>query len=236
MLNTNWIALELHDGLMQWVIGARMHVASMLAAMKENQSIDDLEGKLSQIDVYLRQASEEGRQLIRFIEAVTGGQTERGGSIDSASVHEHSHESGAIDVPTVIASTVELMARKTHNGLPVIEYVPPNMAWPAMSAQRSWPIVRIVQQAAINAMRHSQASRVVVELATEVTADGSHAWIASVTDDGTGFDPSADFPGHFGLKSMRQRARENRLQLSIESSTAPNKHGTRVVLRFADEC
>ncbi len=38
-----------------------------------------------------------------------------------------------------------------------------------------------------------------------------------VTDDGHGFDPDAEFPGHFGLKSMRQRARQQGIGLTIDS-------------------
>ena len=37
MTQPRWIAYELHDGLMQWVIGARMHMAALVAADFETQ-------------------------------------------------------------------------------------------------------------------------------------------------------------------------------------------------------
>jgi signal transduction histidine kinase len=46
-----------------------------------------------------------------------------------------------------------------------------------------------------------------------------------VADDGRGFDPRRDFPGHLGLQSMRERAVAVGGTLEIES--APG-NGTRV--------
>jgi signal transduction histidine kinase len=39
-----------------------------------------------------------------------------------------------------------------------------------------------------------------------------------IADDGVGFDPSADFPGHLGLRSMRERAARIGGQIEIESA------------------
>jgi signal transduction histidine kinase len=46
-----------------------------------------------------------------------------------------------------------------------------------------------------------------------------------VRDDGIGFDPQADFPGHLGLRSMRERAQSVGGTLDIAS--APDS-GTRI--------
>jgi signal transduction histidine kinase len=46
-----------------------------------------------------------------------------------------------------------------------------------------------------------------------------------VSDDGTGFDAKGDFPGHLGLRSMRERASQLGGALRVES--APDD-GTRV--------
>jgi signal transduction histidine kinase len=40
----------------------------------------------------------------------------------------------------------------------------------------------------------------------------------TVADDGAGFDPDGDFPGHLGLRSMRERADRAAATLSIESA------------------
>ena len=46
-----------------------------------------------------------------------------------------------------------------------------------------------------------------------------------MSDDGAGFDPSAEFPGHLGMRSMRERAKRLGGALQIESAPA---RGTRV--------
>jgi signal transduction histidine kinase len=62
-------------------------------------------------------------------------------------------------------------------------------------------LLRVVREAFANAVRHGQASRVVV--GTEATeAGGVRLW---VVDDGCGFDPDAGPGGGFGLRSMDER-------------------------------
>jgi len=57
--------------------------------------------------------------------------------------------------------------------------------------------------------------------------DGSVA--LEVRDDGSGFDPSGSFPGHLGLRSMRERA--VRLGGTLEIESAPGA-GTLVLTRI----
>ena len=75
-------------------------------------------------------------------------------------------------------------------------------------------VFRIVQEALQNALKHSQAARLDVELAM---LDGRV--IATVRDDGIGFDPEAAKrrSGRLGLTSMEERARELGGTLEIES-------------------
>ena len=201
MPEPRWIAYELHDGLLQWVIGARMHMAALVAAMKEQRPVDDLEGSLSQVLAYLNQATEDGRQLIRFIEGLD--------------------ESETVDVVAVLATTCEILTRKTPEGKPELAFAPPSPDWPQLQPDKAWPIVRIVQQAVFNALRHSGAERVKVQLGRR-----EERLIVEINDNGTGFDPTAEFPGHFGLRTMRQRAREAGMELNIDSGN----HGTTVTL------
>jgi signal transduction histidine kinase len=83
-------------------------------------------------------------------------------------------------------------------------------------------LFRIAQEAVMNAARHASATRVAVAIAER---DGRV--ILTVRDDGVGFD--LDAPGtdadHWGLKSMRERARAIGGMLHVES--APGA-GTRV--------
>lgn len=50
---------------------------------------------------------------------------------------------------------------------------------------------------------------------------GSERMTLEVSDDGAGFDAGGDFPGHLGLRSMRERAA--RLGGTLEVETAPGK-------------
>ncbi len=194
MPEPRWIAYELHDGLMQWVIGARMHMAGLVAAMKEGRPIDDLEGTLTQVLSYLNQATEDGRQLIRFIEGLDERET--------------------VDVVAVLETTCEILTRKARDGKPRLEFYGPAEPWPELEPEKAWPIVRITQQAVFNAIRHSGAESVKICLRT-----AANQLVIEVQDDGTGFDPDASYPGHFGLRTMRQRAQEAGIALQISSGS-----------------
>jgi signal transduction histidine kinase len=86
-------------------------------------------------------------------------------------------------------------------------------------------IVRIVREAAANAVRHAHASRIVVRL--EWAASGG--LVIEITDDGTGFDVAARAAaeGHFGIRGMQERARRIGGELTIESHPGS---GTTVML------
>jgi len=61
-------------------------------------------------------------------------------------------------------------------------------------------LFRVVQEGLHNTVKHAHASNVEVALAmrdAEIALD--------IKDDGVGFDTSGSFPGHIGLKSMRER-------------------------------
>ena len=49
-----------------------------------------------------------------------------------------------------------------------------------------------------------------------------------IADDGVGFDPNGPFPGHLGLRSMRERALAVGGSLEVISSRG---QGTRIVVR-----
>ncbi len=83
---------------------------------------------------------------------------------------------------------------------------------------------RIAQEAMNNVVKHAEASKV------RLTLECSAAEILlMVEDDGQGFNPDGDFPGHLGLRSMSERIEKLGGNLSIESS--PGK-GTRVSARL----
>jgi signal transduction histidine kinase len=70
----------------------------------------------------------------------------------------------------------------------------------------------IGREALGNVVKHAQATtaRITVE------ERPGHV-LVEIRDDGLGFEPDIDHPGHFGLESMRSRAAEIGAQLSITS-------------------
>jgi len=87
-------------------------------------------------------------------------------------------------------------------------------------------LFRLVQEAAVNAVRHSEAECIRVEV------EAGDEWVmVAVRDDGAGFDPgSAAGPetGHFGLYSMKSRVGMLKGTMDIESSAA----GTSILVRI----
>ena len=81
-------------------------------------------------------------------------------------------------------------------------------------------LYRIAQEALHNIVKHAHASSVRIRMRCSpenVTLD--------VSDDGIGFEPEGDFPGHLGLHSMRERTERLGGTLAVES--APGK-GTQI--------
>lgn len=74
-----------------------------------------------------------------------------------------------------------------------------------------------------NAVKHAQATRISLHL----QAQGGIITM-EVHDDGLGFDPQGEYPGHLGLHSMQERAAQIGAVLEIESVP---EHGTRVQVR-----
>ena len=94
---------------------------------------------------------------------------------------------------------------------------------PQVSGGAKLALYRIAQEALSNAGRHARASGVTVAL-VPVGA----GYELSVEDDGRGFVPD-DKPGHVGLRTMRERAREHGWELQL---TAPPGGGSRVTVAF----
>jgi len=91
-------------------------------------------------------------------------------------------------------------------------------------------LLRVVQEALTNVRKHAGASVVRIALRD---VDGTP--VLSVTDDGSGFDPTsvvASLTGGFGLRSMRERV--ELLGGTLDVHTAPGD-GTRIVARLRPE-
>jgi PAS domain S-box-containing protein len=74
-------------------------------------------------------------------------------------------------------------------------------------------IYRITQEALQNAVKHARSNQITVNLHQE-----SGCLKLEVSDNGIGFNPQAVFPGHLGLRSMRERAANLGGSLEITST------------------
>jgi signal transduction histidine kinase len=92
-------------------------------------------------------------------------------------------------------------------------------------------VLRIVQEALVNTVRHAGAGRVVVRTGRCAGEDGRAGLVIAVEDDGRGIDPArVGRPGSRGLRHMRQRAERLAGSLRIEAADPESGAGTRVEL------
>jgi PAS domain S-box-containing protein len=85
-------------------------------------------------------------------------------------------------------------------------------------------LYRIAQETLHNTTKHAHAQRVTLSLRHD-----PEGIVLEVTDDGVGFDPDGSFPGHLGLRSMRERASHHGAAIEILSALGEGTR-TRVTL------
>jgi PAS domain S-box-containing protein len=84
---------------------------------------------------------------------------------------------------------------------------------PTLPFETKEALYRIAQEALNNTVKHARATEVAIRLGDyegEITLE--------VQDNGLGFDPGREFPGHLGLKTMQERAAKLGGTLEIESN------------------
>jgi two-component system nitrate/nitrite sensor histidine kinase NarX len=93
----------------------------------------------------------------------------------------------------------------------------------ALNPETELQVLQIIREALTNAVRHSHARHVRIELRQNQEGDAS----ISVEDDGIGLSPASCEENHFGLAIIRERAASIDARLSIETI---RPHGVRVHL------
>ncbi|MFI0780772.1 GAF domain-containing protein [Streptomyces sp. NPDC021212] len=83
---------------------------------------------------------------------------------------------------------------------------------PETTPEAKHALYRIAQESLHNIAKHSRARNVTLHLLS-----GPGTVTLTVADDGVGFDSQGTFPGHLGLLSMRERAREVGGTLLVDS-------------------
>lgn len=101
-----------------------------------------------------------------------------------------------------------------------------------LSEETTIAIYRIAQEAITNALQHADASEIQVRL-----TQYPDALRLTISDDGCGLPDAASIQraveaGHFGLASMRERARMIGARLEIQSA---QEYGTAVILIYASD-
>lgn len=197
-----WLAYELHDGLLQWIIGARLQLIAALS--REEPSGTSSRANMRKALTSLEIALEEGRELIGYLEqeqAPAGIKfaTRLQDFIDATQHDAQQHEQ---QITLHFAGDAR---GQLQDGL---------------SDQASWNLLRVVEQAIRNAIQHAGATRIDVHCQV-VPGDtsGERDLLVTVSDHGRGFElhrPTSD-SNHFGLNSMAHRARLIGARLLIDS-------------------
>jgi signal transduction histidine kinase len=134
------------------------------------------------------------------------------------------------DLVTLLATLRYRLGERLERAGIVIEWemadIPP-LHW--LHAPQALEVLRIVQEALANVLKHSRATRVRVSLAYEEMLERGASLVLCIDDDGIGFD-SVAMAGGRGLGHMRHRATQIKGLLSIEAKPS---HGTRVCLHLA---
>ena len=77
---------------------------------------------------------------------------------------------------------------------------------------------RVVQEGLINALRHSRATEIEINLQSNVTEAAGNL-VITVADNGVGLPAVWSRPGHFGLRGLTERVEHLRGQLTVRNGT-----------------
>lgn len=182
----NRIARELHDTLMQGFSGITMELQALLSRLAPSRERSSLEDIIRDAGVCLREA----RLTVAGLRSTKGEETGLAASIAEA----------ARQLTETHDFSLKLSLGSAPRGLP---------------ADVEYNLLRIVQEAVSNAVKHSSGSTIEVSLDCD-----ARELKLSVRDDGVGFiAPGGERsqPGHYGLIGMRERASQIKATFQLES-------------------
>ena len=194
------LAREIHDTLLQGVTGIALQLRAALPHVQA--SSDDALTTLERVADLAENTSREAREVVWDMRPNT-----LNGEEFVRAVEITAHRALA-DTSVVLQFTVSGRPRLLDE-----------------DAQRV--VLRIVQEAMANVVRHAAANAICLTLAF-----GPHRLRVAVADDGRGFTVEPDFrsyAGHWGLVGMRERA--DQIGASLQVQSAANR-GTSVTLQL----
>jgi signal transduction histidine kinase len=179
------IARELHDTLIQGFSGITMAMQAMVSRLP---------------------SSSTERQALEDIVA-DAGEAMREGRRSLAGLRRHDSSSG---LATAVAQTARQLT-ETDNVRLKLSLAEDQCGLPP---DVEYNLLRITQEAILNAVKHSGARTL------KVTLESSPRGLQlSVKDDGTGFDDTESVPvGHYGLIGMKERAAQIGAELHVTSA------------------
>lgn len=193
------LAAELHDSVSQALFSMTLHTRALeLLIQKDREDYrDELARGLTELRELTQSALAEMRTLIMQMRP------------------ESLHEEGLI--VSIRRHVATLAARE---GLKFDFHAPDSPL--SLEERAEEELRRVVQEALHNTVKHAHAQQIEVNI--WMPADPAGTLAVEIADDGVGFDPDIDRPGHLGLHIMRERVERIGGRLTIDSS--PTKSTT----------
>ncbi|MGB9095455.1 nitrate/nitrite two-component system sensor histidine kinase NarQ [Erwinia sp.] len=191
------LARELHDSLAQSLAYLRIQLAR-LKRVVESDAVP-AQAIVGEIDRALTEANLQLRELLTTFRL----------SIQPA------------DLATALRQVIATLRAQSSAEI-VLESEPTVQH---LQAKQQVHVLQIVREALLNAIRHAQASRIVIRCSN--AADGEN--LIEIHDDGVGSDALISPPGHYGLAIMQERAKNLQGGIAFRSAS---QQGTTVSLHF----
>jgi signal transduction histidine kinase/ligand-binding sensor domain-containing protein len=200
MAERNRIAREIHDTLAQGfvAVSVQLQIVSRLLG----SSTDAAKQHLGQAQELVKHGLEEARNAIWELRSQSAENQD-------------------------LAAQLAKMADRVTAGTEIRTEVRVNGAYHPLRERVESELMRIAQEAVTNAVRHSEAKRVEIQL--KFSARGV---ALSVQDNGRGFsdEPPSAHDGHFGIAGMRERAQQIGGTFTVSSQEG---RGTQICVEVA---
>jgi signal transduction histidine kinase len=185
------LAGDLHDSVTQALFALTLQTRALeLVAKRQGEEPDGAVGRgLAEMRELTRSALAEMRALIFELRP------------------ENLHEDGLVAALRRHAATLavhgsDVTVSADADQLPLDEHV-----------ERE--LFHLIREAVHNSVKHARPSTIEIRL---YGPDADGTLVVEVADDGIGFDPDDPYPGHLGLKTMRERAEGLGGRFTVDSS------------------
>jgi signal transduction histidine kinase len=183
------IAGELHDGIVQWMVGAKMQAEAIRATVNS--------GKIpttDQMDMLVQTLTRGLQESRRMMQGLAEPAIERGAWCEHLEYE--------------LRTLVEMIENPRPELVVKLSAAVGELAGP-LAAE----IYRLVRESVWNALKHAAARRITVD----ATVDG-RLIVLRIRDNGRGFDTASQAVGRRGLLGMQRRAQRIHATMHIEST------------------